>query len=293
MQQPRIITALITPFLNGEVDLNGLRTILAQQLEGGVEGILVLGTTGESPTITKEERKAVIATAIEFIGGRVPVMVGTGTNSTQSTIELTKEAQELGADMALVVTPYYNCPTQNDIFDHFAAVCQATNNIPKRTGRLITVDTLKRLAALPNIIGVKESTGDVNLSSQIMQQICAHNDHFTLWSGDDALTLPIMSVGGHGVISVASNVAPRQIKKIVVAASEGDYGTARQRFLSILPLLEVLFVETNPIPVKAAMEICGMPAGSCRLPLGQLAPENRQKLQETLIECGILSPQLR
>jgi 4-hydroxy-tetrahydrodipicolinate synthase len=299
VQKPRVITALITPFLNGEVDLNGLRDLLARQLEGGIEGILVLGTTGESPTLTKEERKTVISTTVEFIGGRIPVLAGTGTNCTQTTIELTKEAQELGADIALVVTPYYNCPTQNGIFEHFSAVCRATHipiciyNIPKRTGRIITVDTLKRLAALPNIIGVKESTGDVSQSSQIMRQIGAYNDNFTLWSGDDALTLPIMSVGGHGVISVASNIAPRQIREMVEAASSGDYETARQYFFNILPLLDVLFIETNPIPVKAAMEFCGMPSGSCRLPLGQLSPENQQKLQETLIECGIFSPQLR
>ena len=299
MTYPRIITALITPFLNGKVDTEGMRKILAHQLQGGIEGILVLGTTGESPTITKEERKTIIQTAVEFVGGRVPVMVGTGTNSTQSTIENTLEAQKLGADMALVVTPYYNCPTQTGIFEHFSAVCHATRipiciyNIPKRTGRNITAETLKKIGSLPRIIGVKESTGDINQAAHIVSEICVYNDKFTLWSGDDGLTLPIMSLGGYGVISVASNVAPRQVCDIVIAASNGDYELARKLFMEILPLFDTLFVEPNPMPVKAAMEICGLPAGPCRLPLGPVSSDTRKKLEQVLSECGILTPQLR
>lgn len=299
MQQPRIITALITPFLDGKVDIEGLRSNLSQQLREGVEGILVLGTTGESPTLTREERQEVITTTVDSVGGDVPVFVGTGTNATQSTIELTKEAHELGADIALIVTPYYNCPMQAGMYEHFAAVCEATNipisiyNIPKRTGRNMTVGTLKKLAALPQIIGVKESSGDLNQSAMIIREISAIDEKFMVWTGDDVFTLAMMSLGGKGVISVASNIIPREVRAMVDAASSGDFETARQQFFAILPLFNVLFCETNPIPIKAAMAMCGMPSGPCRLPLGRMSQDNLQILHQTLNECGILSHPIR
>jgi len=292
MQQPRIITALITPFLNGEVDIEGLKINIAHQLENGVEGILVLGTTGESPTLTKDERKTVIATTVKAVGKRLPVFVGTGTNATQSTIELTNEAYELGADVAVVVTPYYNCPMQKGIYEHFAAVCHATNipiciyNIPKRTGSNITVETLILIANLPRIIGVKESSGDLNQSATIINEVSSKHENFMVWSGDDALTLPMISLGGTGIISVASNIVPREMSIMVNAASTGDFKKARQIFFTLLPLLNVLFIETNPIPLKAAMEMCGMPSGPCRLPLGNLSSENREILRNIVNKRG-------
>lgn len=293
MQQPRLITALITPFLNGQVDIEGLKTNIAFQLENDVEGILVLGTTGESPTLTRDERRSVITTTVEAVDGRVSVFVGTGTSATQSTIELTNEAHELGADVALIVTPYYNCPTQKGIYQHFEAVCNATDipicvyNIPKRTGCSVDVETLKRIASLPRIIGIKESTGDLGRCSAIL------NENITVWSGDDVLTFPMMSLGAVGVISVASNIVPREVCAIVEATSNGDYAKARQSFFALLPLLNALSIETNPIPIKASMEMCGMPSGECRLPLGDISPENREVLRHILNEYGLLSLQVR
>lgn len=299
MQQPRLITAMITPFLNGEVDIEGLKANIAYQIESGVEGILVLGTTGESPTLTREERNTVITSAVEAAGGRVPVMVGTGTNATQSTIALTNEAHALGADAALIVTPYYNCPTQEGIYRHFAAITEATQlpiciyNIPKRTGRNIEVGTMGRIAMLPRIVGVKESAGDIGQVSAIIHEIASKHDHFTVWSGDDALTLPIMALGGAGLVSVTSNLVPREMFNLVAAASRGDFFEARHAFYSLLPLMNALFVETNPIPLKAAMAMAGMAAGPCRMPLGELSPENEAMLEKILNERGILSVETR
>lgn len=280
------------------MDIKGLKTNIAHQLEAGVEGILALGTTGESPTLTKDERKVVIAATVEEVNGRVPVFVGTGTSATQSTIELTKEAYELGADIALVVTPYYNCPMQEGIYQHFAAVSDATKipiciyNIPTRTARNIHVETLLRISKLPKVIGVKESSGDLSQCAAVISKISSKSKDFTVWGGDDVLALPIMSLGGGGVISVASNLIPREMSTIIVAASSGDFTKARQSFLQVLPLLKALFIETNPIPVKAAMKMCGMPAGSCRLPLSTMSAENEEILRHTLKKCGMQLSQI-
>lgn len=279
MNQPRVITALITPFFNGKLDVEGLKANIAYQLENGIEGILVLGTTGEAPTLTKDERKIVIETAVKSVSGRALVFVGTGTNGTESTIEQTNEAQALGADVALVVTPYYNCPMQEGIYDHFSAISHTTKipiclyHIPKRTGCYVTVDTLIKIATLPRIIGIKEASGDLNQAARLLKEL-----NIMVWGGDDTLTLPIMSLGGRGIISVASNLIPHKIKALVDAAAHQDFETARHLFFDILPLLNALFIETNPIPIKAAMEMSGMAAGPCRLPLGAMHEENRKKL---------------
>ena len=276
---PRLITAMITPFSGSEVDLEGLKRNLTFQIEGGVEGILILGTTGESPTLSREERRAIIETTVAHVEGEVPVWVGTGTNGTHTTIELTREAEELGADVALVVTPYYNCPDQEGILAHYSTLCEATKiplclyNIPKRTGRNISLETMEALAKLPHILGVKESYPDVSQAARFIP-------HLTVWSGDDALTLPLMALGARGIISVASNLIPREMRSLVDTISEGDLERARTQFYTLFPLFEALSLQSNPIPIKAAMEMCGMPAGTCRLPLGTLSTENRQKLEE-------------
>ncbi|MGA8165067.1 MAG: 4-hydroxy-tetrahydrodipicolinate synthase [Waddliaceae bacterium] len=299
MEQPRLVTALITPFLHGQVDIEGLKTHIAYQIDNGVEGILVLGTTGESPTLTREERKVVIASAVDAVNKRVPVFVGTGTNATQSTIELTNEAHDLGADAALVVTPYYNCPMQEGIYEHFAALSRAANipiciyNIPKRAACTMTVETVLKIAQLPRIIGIKQSSGDLNQAASLMHGISSQREQFMLWSGEDTLILPMMALGGGGVISVASNLVPGEMRTIVDAASVGDFHAARQDFFALLPLLNALCLETNPIPIKAAMDICAMPSGPCRSPLGSMSEENRRRLRETLNACGIVSLQVR
>lgn len=277
--QPRLITALVTPFAGDVVNLSGLKENIAFQLKSGVHGLLALGTTGESPTLTSEERRAVITATVDAAAAQVPVWVGTGTNSTHSTIELTKEAQSLGADVALVVTPYYNCPTQEGLYQHYRTLCDAVTipicvyTVPKRTGCHVTSETLARISELPNVIGIKDASGDVKVP---------HDHCIKVWSGDDAITLPLMSLGAIGVISVASNVIPAEMRALVDAAAAGDFDTARQLFLKIAPILEALFIETNPIPVKAAMEMLGMAAGPCRLPLCEMSSENRHTLHQTL-----------
>ena len=269
MQYPKLITALITPF----------------QIQSGVQGVLVLGTTGESPTLSLSERIAVIKKTVEVSSGRVFVMVGTGTNSTDSSIKFTCDAKELGADMALVVTPYYNRPTQEGIYQHFKEISEKSKfpicvyNIPKRAGQDIEVQTLKKMSKLPYIIGVKESSGDISKTIEVIKEI---PEKFLVWSGDDALVIPTIALGGYGLISVTSNLIPEKIAQIVKMASDGEFEKSRALFYQYLPLINALFLETNPIPLKAAMNFCGMPAGDLRLPLLPMQEENKKILQNLL-----------
>lgn len=294
MQFPNVITALVTPFRNDRIDIEGLQANIAFQLEQGIEGLLVLGTTGESPTLTHEERKIVIQTAVTSVNRRVPLFVGTGTNSTASTIQATLEAETLGADAALIVTPYYNRPTQEGIYAHFKAIAESTGlplcayNHPKRTGTHITVETLRRIAALPKVIGVKETSGDPGQTSAIINAICRDHPRFQVWCGDDAFTLPHIALGGHGVISVAANLVPKEMRSLVEKANAGNLFEAREQYTALFPLIHCLSLETNPIPVKAAMEIAGMAAGPCRLPLTEISAENREILCQTLSRIASL-----
>ncbi|NLF24704.1 MAG: 4-hydroxy-tetrahydrodipicolinate synthase [Deltaproteobacteria bacterium] len=289
-----VITALVTPFVKGQVDYEGLAQNIAFQIAEGVSGILPLGTTGETPTLSEQERAKIIQLAAEQARGKALLMVGTGSNCTARTIHNTKLAKDLGADAALIVTPYYNKPTPEGIFRHYEAISEAVDlpivvyNIAGRTGVNIETTTMKRLSSLPNIIAVKEASGNINQIGDVIHEVQNKHGNFTVVSGDDAMTLPLMALGGHGVISVVSNLTPRHIVAMVKAAAKGDYARARLMHFELLPLFKGAFIETNPIPIKAAMQMCGMPAGTCRLPLCELQPAHKEQLRKILEELGLL-----
>lgn len=283
-------TALVTPFkADGSLDEDGLRSLVQRQVEAGVDGIVPVGTTGESPTLDYAEHARVIEVAVEAAGGRVKVIAGTGSNSTHEALELTRGAMSAGADATLQVTPYYNKPNQEGIHRHFTAVADlglpvVVYNIPGRTARDIEVDTLVRLAEHPQIVSVKESTGQVERVSELRHRC----PRLTVLSGDDPLTLPMMVVGADGVISVASNVAPREVAAMVRHAREGRWDEARAMHARLYPLFRDLFIDTNPIPVKAAMELLGLGAAVYRLPLCPMADAKLARLRATLKAVGLL-----
>lgn len=278
-------TALITPFdTKNRLDEEGLRKNIHFQIDNGIDGLVALGTTGEAPTLSHEEKEQIIKITVKEAKGRVPVIVGTGNYSTHKTIEETCLAEKLGADFALIVTPYYNRPTQEGLYLHFKAITEATDlpiivyNIAGRTGQNLNTDTLKRITDLPSIIGVKESSGNFAQVGEVIETIARHKPHFSVLSGDDANTLSLMALGGHGIISVASNLIPNKIKQLVQAVEAGDYQKARDLHYQQIPFVRGIFLETNPIPIKTAMRHYGMPAGKCRLPLCDMLPENEHKL---------------
>jgi 4-hydroxy-tetrahydrodipicolinate synthase len=282
------MTAMVTPFDSKmEVDYEGLRANVRFQIDNGVKALVPLGTTGESPTIREEERKKIIEAVVAEARGRVPVIVGTGTNSTHSTMEHTREAEDLGADAALVVSPYYNKPTQEGLYRHFEAVSKSARipiiiyNIQGRTGVNIETPTLMRLAKLHNIAAVKEASGSV---AQMMDVIDQKPKEFAVLSGDDNLTLPLIGMGGRGVISVVSNLLPKRVSGMVDAALSGDMERARKMHYELMPIFKGAFVETNPIPIKAAMKLSGMPSGGLRLPLCEMQQQNLDKLRQVLLK---------
>jgi 4-hydroxy-tetrahydrodipicolinate synthase len=284
-------TALITPFLeDGSVDYEQLEKNVVFQIENGIDGLLALGTTAETPTLTKEEKNKIIDCCMRTINGRVPLMVGTGSNSTAKTIKNTMEAEKMGADIALIVTPYYNKPTQEGIFQHFKAVVDATDipilvyNIEGRTGRNIETDTLKRIAQLEGIIGVKEASGNMSQIQSVITEIGDQKDSFNVMSGDDSLTLPLLSLGGQGVVSVISNLYPKEMSTMVREALKGNFEEARSIHNKLLPMMKGAFIETNPSPIKGAMKYVGMDTGEVRLPLVKLTSEN-VGLIETIVEA--------
>jgi 4-hydroxy-tetrahydrodipicolinate synthase len=289
-----VYTALVTPFRGKEVDYQGMRNNIRFQIGQGISGILPLGTTGESPTITHDEKKNIIKLAVEEAKGKVPVMVGTGSNATNATIQYTQIAKELGADMALIVTPYYNKPTQDGIYQHFKTVNDAVDipiiiyNIQGRTGTNILTETMVKLADLPNIIGVKEASGNINQIGDVIQGIVNSGKDFSVMSGDDSITLPLLALGGHGVISVVSNLLPERVVAMVHAALNNDFHTAAKIHFELLPLFIGAFIETNPIPIKAAMNMCAMAAGNCRLPITSISTSAEVKLKEILKEMKVL-----
>lgn len=290
-------TALVTPFRDGKIDIEALSRLIEFQVRAGVDGVVPVGTTGESATLDYDEHIAVVEITVQKVAGRVKVMAGTGANSTQEAIELTRRAEAVGADASLQVTPYYNKPTQEGLFQHFKAVAQATRlpiilyNIPSRCGVEIAVETVRRLAeACPNIVGIKEAGGNPDRVSQLR---AALGRRFVILSGDDSLTLPFMAVGAEGVISVASNVIPREVSRMVRAFLEGRVAEAQRLHARFYPLFKDLFLETNPIPVKAALAMMGMVAEEYRLPLVPMAPANRERLAATLRACGILQDRAR
>ena len=286
-------TAIVTPFRNGEIDADALRRLVRAQISAGVDGIVPVGTTGESPTLDYEEHIEVIAYAVEFAAGKIKVLGGSGSNSTSEAVYLTKGAEKVGADGSLQIAPYYNKPTQEGLYQHFLEISRATKlpiilySIPSRCGVEIAVDTVRRLAAAtPRLAGMKEAGGNPDRVTQLR---AALGKQFAIFSGDDSLTLPFMSLGAHGVISVASNVIPRPVAQLVRAAAAGDFARARKLHEQWHPLFRDLFIETNPIPVKAALAMLGLIEEEYRLPMVPMNPKNREILKATLIRCGLLS----
>ena len=286
-------TALVTPFRNGEVDVEALEGMVEFQIEHGVSGLVPCGTTGETPAMSEAEDRVVVETVVRVAAGRVPVVAGTGSNSTDMAIKYTKMAQEAGADGSLQVAPYYNKPTQEGLFRHFVAIAESTDlplilyNIPGRTSVTISAETMARLAEVPNIVGVKDSTLSMNMISDVIS-LCG--EEFDVLSGDDPMTLPLISLGGVGVISVASNIAPGAVSDMVRALLEGDFERGRELHYDLLPLFRALFVETNPIPVKTAASLLGLCSDEMRLPLIPMSGENLRRLQETLDRSAHLLP---
>jgi len=286
------IVALVTPFRNGKVDDAKLRELVELHVAQGTDAIVPCGTTGESPTLSHDEHKRVVEVVIEAARGRVPVIAGTGSNSTSEAIDLTAHARKAGATAALVVSPYYNRPTQEGLYRHFRAVAEAVDipivlyNIAGRTAVNVETDTLARLAKdCPGIVGVKEASGSLD---QMTQVILACGPDFSVLSGDDTLTLPLMSVGGRGVISVIANVVPRETAEMTHAALAGDWKLARELHWKLFPLSRAMFIETNPIPVKETMAMMGMIEPEFRLPICRMSEANRQRLRAVLEAYGLL-----
>ncbi len=292
MKLEGVYTALVTPMAaDGALDEKALRRLVDMQVEAGVAGLVPVGTTGESPTLDGDECKQVIRIVVEQARGRVPVIAGAGSNSTAEAIHYARDAKEAGAAATLQVAPYYNKPTNQGFLGHFRAIADAVDlpivvyNIAGRTGKNIDNATMLELAGHRNITAVKEASGDIG---QVMDLIAKKPAGFTVLSGDDNLVFPIMALGGTGVISVASNLVPGQMVRFVAAALKGDWNAARKMHYELLPLFKAIFIETNPIPIKAAMAMKGLMTESYRLPMCPMAPKNRDQLQAALKELKIL-----
>jgi 4-hydroxy-tetrahydrodipicolinate synthase len=286
-------TALITPFRDGLLDEPALRALVARQIAGGISGLVPCGTTGEAPALSGAEWDRVVTVVIETTAGRVPVLAGTGSYSTAATIERTRRARALGADGALVVTPYYNRPTQEGLYRHFATVAEAVDlplvlyNVPGRTGVNLLPETALRLAQIAGTAGIKEASGSIDQASQIVREAPAG---FAVLSGDDSLTLPMMAVGGAGIISVVANIAPAAVAALTAAALAGDFATARTVHLALFDLCRAMFVETNPVPVKAAAALLGYCTPEVRLPLAPLS-DTAQRRVASALEEWLAAPQ--
>ena len=285
-------TASVTPFRDGVIDEDALENLIRFQIKGGVDGIVPVGTTGESPTVDFAEHVRVIELAVKFSAGKIKVLAGTGANATREAIELTQAAEKAGADGSLQVAPYYNKPTQEGLYQHFKTIARATRlpivlySIPSRCGVEIGIETVKRLAAdSKNIVGIKESGGSCDRVSQLR---AALGPKFIILSGDDSLTLPFLAVGANGVISVASNVIPREVAQMVKAFLTGKNAAAMRLHEKFYPLFKDLFIETNPVPVKAALAMMKLISEEYRLPLVPMTPKNWDTLRTTMKRCGVL-----
>ncbi len=284
------IVAIVTPFRNGKLDAPALKKLVEFQIAGGTDGIVPCGTTGESPTLTYEEHERVIDLVIAAAAGRVPVIAGTGSNNTKEAILLTRYAKKAGADGALVITPYYNKPTQEGLYRHFRAVAEAADipmvlyNVPGRTGVNMTADTVARLSAVPNIVGVKEASGNLNQVSEILRRV---PKTFCVLSGDDGLFFPMLALGAKGVISVASNVAPRLVADLYDSFVMGEISRAREIHFRLWPLFHALFIETNPIPVKTGLALMKRIRDEIRLPLCPMSEANRKVLAKAISDLKL------
>jgi 4-hydroxy-tetrahydrodipicolinate synthase len=285
------LVAIITPFRNGKLDEKALGDLIEWQIASGTDGIVPCGTTGESATLTHEEHKRVVELTVEVVKRRVPVIAGTGSNSTDEAIEFTRHAKSAGADAALLISPYYNKPTQEGLYRHHKAIADAVDlpqvlyNIPGRTAVNMTPQTVARLAQLRNIVGIKEGAGSLQQVSEIVQ-LCG--ERFTVLSGDDALTVPMLAVGAKGVITVTANVAPADMAALVDAWEAGDTAKARTLHFKLYPLFQALFLETNPIPVKHALALMGKATADLRLPLCPMSQDNLDKLTLVMKDYGLL-----
>ena len=284
-------TAIVTPFRNGEIDWDAYKNLVEDQIKAGVDGIVPCGTTGESATLTHQEHIDMIKASVEYAGGKIKVIAGTGSNSTREAIELTKAAEKAGADGALLITPYYNKPTQRGLYYHFKAIAEETElplilyNIPGRTAVKLEIDTICKLAELKNIVGIKEATGSLDMATSLVLN-CPED--FVILSGDDTLTLPIMAVGGHGVISAVANIVPEDMVKLVRAMENNDIATARSLHQKLFPLIKAIFIETNPIPVKQALALMDKVKMEYRLPLVEMTSDHKVELMKVMRNYGLI-----
>ena len=282
------MTALVTPFKNGKLDEGALVRLVERQIKGGTDGLVPAGTTGESPTLSFREHERVIEVVVEAAAGKVPVIAGTGSNSTDEAVQLTRFAKKAGADAALMVVPYYNKPTQEGLFQHFEKVAKTVDipiilyNIPGRSGVSMSPETVARLAKIPTIIGIKESTGNMDQTSHILS-LC----DITVLSGDDSLTLPLLALGAKGVISVISNLIPEAVSEMVDAYCAGNHDKAHKLHYKMFPLCRALFIETNPIPIKRAMKWMRLCEDEVRLPLCAMQPANEKILLQAMKDFGL------
>ncbi len=278
-------TALVTPFLNGNVNYPMLEQLLRRQIDAGIEAVVICGTTGESPTLSDTEKLELFRRAKKYAGDNCLILAGTGSNNTEHAVALSKAAEELGADGLLVVSPYYNKATPEGLITHYSAIAGAVHipvilyNVPSRTGVDIPISVYQCLCKIANIAGVKEASTDISKIAKI-RAACPHD--FSIWSGNDDQAVAVMSLGGQGVISVLSNVLPSETQAMAKAALDGDFDTAADLQVKLLPLIELLFCEVNPIPVKAAMRLIGYDCGDCRLPLTPISQENWKRLKKVL-----------
>ena len=285
------IVAIVTPFKEGKVDEEAYRELIEFQIENGTSAIVPCGTTGESATLDMEEHARVIDIAVEAVNKRIPVIAGTGGNSTSEAIELTGHAKKVGADGTLQVTPYYNKPTQEGLYQHFKAIAEAVPlpqvlyNVPGRTGLNMLPETVARLAGLPEVVALKEASGNL---AQMAEIVKLAGDNITLLSGDDNVTLPVLSLGGKGVVSVVANIVPKDTAELVSAWEEGNVERAKELFYRLFPLCQAMFYETNPIPVKTSLALMGKIGGEMRLPLVPMAPGNLEKLKKALQDYGLI-----
>ncbi len=282
------IVALVTPFRDGEIDFDQLDELVEFHVGAGTNGIVPCGTTGESATLSHEEHEAVIERVVRKVDGRVPVIAGTGSNSTAESLRLTGYAKKVGADGALLITPYYNKPTQEGLYRHYEAIANAIDipivlyNVPSRTGVNLLPDTAIRLAELKNIVAIKEASGSLDQATEILR-----SSDLVVLSGEETMTLPLMALGASGVISVAANLVPKEIVDMVDLMAEGDLQGARDIHMRLFPLFKVLFIETNPIPVKTAMSIVGLVRPEFRLPMCEMSPANLRTLERILDDLGM------
>jgi 4-hydroxy-tetrahydrodipicolinate synthase len=285
------IVALVTPFKDGHVDWEGLEGLVEFHLKNGTHGIVPCGTTGESATVSHQEHDDVIKAVVKAVKKKVPVIAGTGSNSTDEAVRLTKEAERAGADGALLISPYYNRPTQEGIYQHYKKIASEVGiplivyNIPGRTGSKIEPETLARLSEIKNIAGVKEATGSVDQALDVIR-LC--NPRFAVFSGEDSLTFSLMALGGKGVISTVANIVPREMSDVTEACLKGDWEKGRALQLKLIPLIRAVFIETNPIPIKTALSLMGKCRGDLRLPLTPMSEGNLKKLRQAMADFGLV-----